>query len=93
MPGEVEQVRQLVRTFNDDAADRRAFAAAIANAYDGGIPLGPDTIATVAAVMSRDITVPVGVADIEAQTPGHDVFGPEIKIRPGGRPEGTGPPG
>jgi hypothetical protein len=93
MPGEVEQVRQLVRTFNADAADRRAFAAAIANAYDNGVPLGPDTLAAVAGVMNRDITVAAGVTAVEAQTPGHDIFGPEIKVRPGGRPEGVGPPG
>lgn len=79
MAGEVEQIQELVADFNDDAADRRALAAAVANAYTGGRALGPGTIPAVAAVMGRTKTVWDAVTEIEAES--GDVLGPDLGIR------------
>jgi hypothetical protein len=85
--GELEQIEALVRGFNDDAADRRALAAAVANAYTNGRALGPGTVATVTAVMGRTKTVADAVTEIEAES-GGEVFGPDFRIRE----EATGRP-
>lgn len=84
MPGEVEQIQELVAEFNDDAADRRALAAAVANAYTNGRSLGPGTVPVVAAVMGRTKTPADAVTEIEAES-GDGVLGPDLGIR-GPRP-------
>lgn len=91
MAREIERIQDAVRTFNDDAADRRAFAAAIANAITNGHPMGENTVAHVEAVMARTTTVAAAVAAVEAES--GPVFGPDVGGGRPGRPDGAGPPG
>jgi hypothetical protein len=79
MAGELRQIQELVQAFTDDAADRRALAAAVANAYTNGRALGPGTVSVVTAVMGRTKTVAAAVAEIEAES--GPIFGPDLGIR------------
>jgi hypothetical protein len=80
MAGELEQLDALLRDFNADAADRRAVAAAVANAYTNGQEMAAGTVATVGDMLAHRASVTEAVTAIEAAS-GPDVFTPELGLR------------
>lgn len=81
MAGEIEAIQDRMQIFNDDTADRRAFAAACANGYINGLPMGPGTVDAVLAVLGRTKSVADGITEVEAES--GEVFGPDVGRHPG----------
>ncbi len=80
MAGELGQLDALLRAFNDDAADRRAVAAAVANGYANGQDMAAGTVARVEAMLTHQASAAETVTLIEAES-GPEVFAPELGLR------------